>query len=339
MPLSVPIPIGWDALCLLIALVSFFIAVLVHMLGTSFGMPNLTMFAKSEYAQVLVTVLIILFAVGMRDAGGAVIGQVTAAVAKASGNIVLADAVDHPTVPEYASHPIEIAKAYLPNGPISCAKSIYWATFYNNLWREALSSITFGVGNVEGVGGGFFLGGYVSLAHYIAHNLTYVVLMNYVQYFLMMFAQYTMLQIFLPIGLVLRAFPATRGAGGLVTAFALGLAFVYPTTYLLIVAMAPSTEHACTQVRVMAQQAEASPIGSPCFNNAGALMAAVYDLNSNTERDQAIDTSLIPFKQLYAEAAFYPMISLIITFSFIRQTASLFGSDLAEIGRGFIKII
>ncbi|HIH30560.1 TPA: hypothetical protein HA243_04120, partial [Candidatus Micrarchaeota archaeon] len=42
---------------------------------------------------------------------------------------------------------------------------------------------------------------------------------------------------------------------------------------------------------------------------------------------------------LFLQAIFYPLASLIITISFIRQTGSLFGADLAEIGRGLIKLI
>ena len=41
----------------------------------------------------------------------------------------------------------------------------------------------------------------------------------------------------------------------------------------------------------------------------------------------------------FMQALFYPLAALIITFSFIRQTGSLLGADLAEIGRGLIKII
>jgi hypothetical protein len=42
---------------------------------------------------------------------------------------------------------------------------------------------------------------------------------------------------------------------------------------------------------------------------------------------------------LYLQAMFYPLVALIITFTFIRSTATIFGADLAELGRGLLKLI
>jgi hypothetical protein len=41
----------------------------------------------------------------------------------------------------------------------------------------------------------------------------------------------------------------------------------------------------------------------------------------------------------YMQAVFYPMVAIIITFTFIRQTGAMFGADLNEIGRGLVKMI
>ncbi len=327
--------IGWEGLGLLLAFITLLIIVLVHMVSISFSMPNLAMWAKSEYAQVAVTVLIVVFAVGMRDAGNNITGTVTAAIAKASGNIELVGATN-----AYIDDPAKIAKAYIIQGPLHCEKNIYWAYYLRNLLvLEPLNSITFGVGNVEGVSGAFYLAGKISTAHYYTQNIAYLAVFHYIQYFLLQFSQYTMLQIFLPVGLALRAFPVTRGAGGFVTAFALGFAFIFPITYVLIVAMSPAVHYACTDVALQAQNAAVYPEGDRCFNNAGAMMAAVYDGTGKTKADKEYADLAIPFGQLYLQAMFYPMVALIVVFSFIRQTSSLFGADLAEIGRGLIKII
>jgi hypothetical protein len=330
---------GWVALCIVVAVISLFIAALLHMFGTAFGIQGLVLYAKSEYMQVLVTALIIVLAVTMVDAGGNISGRVAARLARASGN------TDFSAIPpSVQADPFTLAKAYIMQVPIECMKNIYWIVYYKNIWTELWSSVSFNVGNVEGVSGGFFAAGAVSLAHFAAQNITYLALFQYIQYSLLTFSQYTMLQIFLPIGLVLRALPITRGVGGLLTAFALGFAFVFPITYVLIVAMMPSNQFACTHINTdndFSKQMFGAKFleNDPCFNNAGATTMVGYKVSADTQKDKDMADLVHAVNQLYLQGLFYPIVSLIITFTFIRQTGSLFGADLAEIGRGLIKII
>ena len=186
----------------------------------------------------------------------------------------------------------------------------------------------------------------MSLNHYINNNLVYLVLFHYVQYSLLQFAAYTMLPVFLPIGLALRAFPVTRGAGGLVTAIALGFAFVFPISYVLIVAMMPGVQGACTQLNLVPQNPNYQTLtggqdkGNPCLTNEGAQIENHFRVEkSQNWLSQQLDYYSQLLGLLFMQALFYPLAALIITFTFIRQTGSLFGADLAEIGRGLIKII
>jgi hypothetical protein len=335
--IALVIPYDWAGLCLLLAFITLFVVVMLHMLSISFSMPSITAFAKSEYAQVGVSVLIVVFAILMLNAGNNVAGEVTAAIAAQSGHIVLTNVAN---TPAYANDPIIVAQQYLLQGPIDCEKWAYWLIFYKNIIPEVASSVSFSVGNVEGVSGAYLFSGYVSMAHYLAQNLTYLVLFQYIQYYALEFAKYTMLQIFLPIGLVLRAFPVTRGAGGLMIGFALGFAFIFPITYVLIIAMMPSTDYMCSQViKVQATAAPALGEENPCFNNEASVMAAVYQKKTDKTVEKVWTDIISTVGQYYQQALFYPMIALIITFTFIRQTGALFGADLAEIGRGLIKII
>jgi hypothetical protein len=192
---------------------------------------------------------------------------------------------------------------------------------------------------VEAIGGGWALGGLVSFFHYLNNNLVYLALFNYVQYYILQFSQFTMLQIFLPIGLILRSFPVTRGAGGLVTAFALGFAFVFPISYVLIVAMMPNTHALCSQVNVMKEEA-VNAHQDPCLNNEGAILEKYYQLKAEKGKLGGISAFLSESINIFfLQSMFYPLVALVITFTFIRQTSSLLGADLAEIGRGLLKII
>lgn len=323
----------WAILCTTIALCSFFITVLLQMAAKALSLQSLNMWVRAEYAQVAVSFLLIFFAVTMVTAGYDVTKNITATLSGASGNIPLQKAI----ADQNLKNPTKIGQAYL-NTLITCEKNVYSLIFIYNYSAEFFSKIGLDVMGVEAIGGGYALGGLVSLFHYLANNLVYLALFNYVQFFVLQFSQFTMLQVFLPIGLILRAFPVTRGAGGLITAFALGFAFVFPICYVLIVAMMPNTGAACSQVTLM--NGEASAADTPCLNNPGGQMKEYYKLKSEKGKMGGITEFLGDTVNIFfLQSMFYPLVALIITFTFIRQAGSLMGADLAEIGRGLMKII
>ena len=324
----------WTVICTMIALTTFFMVVLLQMVAKAFNIQGLNMWVRAEYAQVAVSFLIIFFAWNMVYVGGAVASGITATVAAASGNIPLQTAVNSDAL----KNPTRIGQAYLRT-LIQCESDIYSTLFIYNYFSEFFSKLSIDTTGNEPIGGGWALGGVVSLLHYLDNNLVYLALFNYIQYYVLQISQFTMLQVFLPIGLVLRAFPATRGAGGLLVAFGLGFAFVFPICYVLIAAMMPNAGAICAQVKVMNTDALGSH-NDPCLNNEGAQMAQFYKLKG----EQGKVTGVIAFIQesiniFFLQSMFYPLVALTVAFTFIRQTGSLFGADLAEIGRGLIKII
>jgi hypothetical protein len=322
---------GWETVALTVAFISLLITILMQMASRALGLQGLGMWVKSEYSQVAVSFLIIGLAFAMQQ-GYVVVGEITASVAAASGYIEL-----NTIAQNSLGDPFIIAKAYIDT-VVRCQKTVYAIIYAKNFFTEAYSQMSLDVLGVEAIGGGFALSGFVSLYHYINNNIVYLTLFNFIQYNVLVFSQYTMLQIFLPIGLVLRAFPLTRGAGGLMVAFALGFAFVFPMTYVLIVAMMPNMEAFCSQITVEELPQVAGQ--DPCLNNVGGITEGHYKLKSQTSKTTGlIDWIEANFGMFLLQAIFYPLVCLTITFTFIRQTGSLFGADLAEIGRGLIKII
>ena len=327
--------LDWTVTATAVALISFFITVLVHMASKAMSLQNAEMWAKSEYAQAAVSFLIIFFAAAMQTAGASAISQVTASVASASGNLPLTQSIANSL-----GDPNAIAKAYIQT-VIGCEVNIYRLVYIPNLYIEMASKVSVAGLGSEALGAGFALTGWVSLFHYIMNNVVYLVLYHYIQHNVIVFSQYTMLPVFLPIGLVLRAFAPTRGAGGFVTAFALGFAFIFPMSYVLIVALMPSYDTYCNQV-TLASDPNSVPFGdkNPCFNSVGGAMDGYYKLKSmEGSLPNLVDKIGAALHILFLQAVFYPLAALIVTFSFIRQTGNLFGADLAEIGRGLIKII
>ena len=334
----------WVLISAAVAMLSLFIAVLLHMVAIAFGLQKLLMWVKAEYMQVAVSFLIVAFAVsmvpgqaGLLSAPGDVAAYVTQEVAVQSGHAELESI--------YAggmTDPSNVGRAYLKT-VIDCERGVYSLVYALNFWFETASKLSLDIRGVEASASGFALSGAVTLFHYINNNIVYLALFHYIQYSLLQFSQYVMLPVFLPIGLALRAFAPTRGAGGFVCAFALGLAFIFPMSYVLIVAMMPSVQGACTQLSGLPAKNGISMLTSerdPCVNNEASQVENYYKLKiSEKGIGKTIDYLQQLVSLLFLQALFYPLASLIIAFSFIRQTGSLLGADLAEIGRGLIKII
>ena len=72
---SVP---DWVSISTTIAMISFFIAVLLQMVAKAFNLQSLSMWVRGEYAQVAVSFLIIFFAATMVTAGNTVTSYITA---------------------------------------------------------------------------------------------------------------------------------------------------------------------------------------------------------------------------------------------------------------------
>ena len=339
----------WAVYAGLAASCGFFITVFLHMVANAFNLTSLRMWVKSEYMQVAASFFIIALAGAAEITAtpffqqvNGISSYVTGTTVMNTGNVALTAAG---TAPNSAGDPSAIGEAYLKT-VIGCEQSLYSIIYTVNFYFEDAGKLSYDVRGNEPSASGFALAGWVSLYHYINNNLVYLVLFHYVQYGLLQFASATMLAVFLPLGLVLRAFPLTRGAGGLVTAIALGFAFVFPMSYVLIVAMMPGVQGACTELGQMPQNQNYQTLtggqdrGNPCLTNEGAQIENYYRVKmSQNWLGQQLDYYSQLLGLLFMQALFYPLAALIITFTFIRQTGSLFGADLAEIGRGLIKII
>ncbi|HIG98655.1 TPA: hypothetical protein HA231_04500, partial [Candidatus Woesearchaeota archaeon] len=267
---------GWEEMAITAAAFSLFITVLLDMLSRAFSLQNVSLWVKSEYAQVAVSILLVIFAVTMAGIGNNVTASIAYEVASASGNVQMKEVVD-----AGAASPTNIAKGYLKL-IVECESNIYLVVYWLNMFVETLSKISFDLAHLEALGAAIALTGWVTFFHYIMNNIVYLVLFHYIQYDILVFSQYSMLSVFFFIGLVLRALPITRGAGGFVVAFSLGFAFVFPMSYVIIVAMMPNTGVMCHDIELQAQP-DSLPFGgqNPCFNSAGGVISAYYEVKNN----------------------------------------------------------
>lgn len=313
---------------LLLGLIALFCATLAYMLGTAFNLQVLKNWAKSEFMQIIVTFLLmscILVAYGH--------------IWNIMINVV--SGIYKSTQPQLANpssyyEPFSFAQAYIKQTLLDCEKAVYRVVYDINFYYRLFSRL-----GVDAIGadpvGGWYTSIYTGFFEYVAGHINYLLLLNYIQIRFLSIIKYVM-PLLLEAGLVLRIFPISRGAGGLLIAIAIGFYVVYPVSISILMVLLPSPDNAfCTGFRPP-PLLDLSDGG--VITNQGDLHEVAYNIKASSNEISSIISKLENFLAVfYIQGMFLPLVSLIITFTFIRQTGSLFGADLNEIGRGLIKLI
>ncbi|MEM3369410.1 MAG: hypothetical protein QW783_04310 [Candidatus Micrarchaeia archaeon] len=173
-------------------------------------------------------------------------------------------------------------------------------------------------------------------ADYNMNELAWLSLFLYAQIAVLKFIETSLFTLFLPIGLILRSFPPTRGAGAVLVAIAIGFYFVYPLVYTLLYVGGPRQIEGCNlQIQLSPEMVEKS-----CPVNIGATESI---LTSGAEDFAQLDASTLKIQagmnSMRFMAFVYMLISLGVTFIFIRSLSSILGADISEIGRTMFRML
>lgn len=318
----------WASTMLLIGLMVFFIVTLIYMLGVAFQLPHLKSWAKSEYMEVIITFLL------------------AAALLAASAQVwsLMVDSVSafykvsHPEMadPGLYYEPFSFAQSFINTTLIGCEKNVYAAIYPVNFYYRVASRLEAAtIGNDPA--GGWYTSAYTGFFEYVTGHVQYLLLLHYIQIRFLSLIKY-MMPLLIQIGLILRVFPYSRGAGGLLMAIGFGFFIVYPISIAMLMTLLPSPSHSfCTGF-------QPPPLldmsALDCVQTPGALLQVKMDIAASAGQTGGLISQLQTFLPVfYIQGMFLPLVALIITFTFIRQTGALFGADLAEIGRGLIKLI
>lgn len=327
---------SWQGILILVVLLGFFINTLLYMFAIAFNFQSMKMWCKSEYMQLIVTLILIIALIAFVHTIWASAGAITELTVQRVVGIA----------PVSAS-PFEVTKTYL-NNLAQCEREYYAYIFRVNFIVEKAANFGQDVTGAEPLGA-WYLTGFVGLMHYITGLIVYGLLLQYVQLRVLDYIYITMLQLYLPLGLVLRAFPLTRGAGAFLIAAALGFFFVFPLTYMIIISLPGATYSSCGDslgMEIQRQNEQYREYGNricPDYTIADSEIA-VYETKEGFASgplgwldlaDRIRDRMVF----IVLQSFFYPIIALTIAFTFIRQTSTLFGADIAELGRGLIRLI
>ncbi|MEM2963303.1 MAG: hypothetical protein QXW70_01540 [Candidatus Anstonellales archaeon] len=297
------------------------------MISIGLNLQNVKKWAKSEYSQVLVGFLIVFCIIGVisflwnisYEISGIVIYSVT------GGNVN----------PGPVTGPFDLAKGYIRN-VIECETLAYSSIYSIMLFVKPFETFSVDSSGAEGWNlSSTVISSVVSLGDYVTKKLLWIIMFQYIIYNLLVFFEVSMLNLFLPAGLILRVFPISRGLGGFLIALAIGCFFVFPMSYVILVAIQGSADEFCTSIgNVEIYDRRICPDDIAGYNliardvgqNLPSWTSLIFHIGENVSI-------------LYLQSTFFPVVALIITFTFIRSTSALFSADLAELGRGLIKLI
>jgi hypothetical protein len=342
---------SWETITIIAVLLSFAISGIMIMFSRLFQLPALEQWAKAEMVFSLSTVILVIcifvLVFAIQPVLVSTVQQITEQnFAASTGPAMIPQGADLTLM--------DFALAYMQS-IFDCIRSILKLMMKISFPAELAASFNTDAFMFDLVTGWAFKS-VVQTIRNISNYMTFTLFIYYLFVHIMRFIEATALTIFLPLGIVLRQFPPTRGSGAFIIAFALGFYFIFPFSYIIAVNIAPQTM-ACPIIP------DFSNIPGSCGSaNPDSAFAATLWLESSSNGILSFlsslgtyisEVSLDPFGVIPDALEFtggrltgfainlccLPFLAMVITMSFILSTTNLFGANLPEIGRGFVKLI
>jgi len=344
---------GWILISFLVVMLSAAISAVMIMVSRLLQLPMIEQWAKAELVFSLSTVFLILFLVAVVEFIEPLLVQLTNSMTMlnfgATGHIPPLPTGDSITLMDYAM-------TYM-DSVFLCIKHLFKFLIKLNFPLEIAASFTVDVFMFDIVSGWAYKGP-LQTVHILANYITFTLFIYYILIHIMRFVQATALTIFIPLGIILRQFPPTRGAGAFVIALALGFYLVFPFAYILVTNVVPQTM-ACPMLPDFEGLDDMSTYGMANPNKAfdvmlwtdahqSGFMGTISGISSYLAGMNLDPLGVVPDAVEFTagRAAGFsinlcclPFLAMIITMSFVLSTTNLFGANLPEIGRGFIKLI
>jgi len=354
----------WELTAIICVFISVAFAAIAYMLAAAFKSDEIRKWAKGELFYAFTNVFLIAFILIFMAAIGTkmlLFSNALATVATPGISTSLQDA-DPIVLPLYYVDKVTecLRVAYIRN---YCFNSILEAV-YDIDYKKVGTSIIQKPSTLSNTVGG----GIINSAHILSVLLTGLLQIFYVQEHLLYFFNGTMLTIFLPLGIILRTFAPTRGAGNLFIGIAIGFGIVFPLSYGMVLAIqGPQIEQTVTHKCGIATSGT-TPTPSPkggvftCAEMmAGSLTASAILLPFKLVPKIPTTTTLMNYmtfaagsgvmiwgfyeqtmsmaQDILQYAVLYPIIVMGITLTFTRSFTLFLGGDAQDFMKGLSRLI
>jgi len=359
---------SWQTISIAAAAISVVGSTLLIMLSRLFDLRNLEQTAKTEFVYAVSTVLIVLLVLGIIGIGERLLADPQSSVARSlylSSFGCTDPSIQCPTC-NAQSTLIDWMMLYMKTAT-DCVRGFMYVLYVAAIPVEGLASIFMEIFMSEHASG-FGVKWIAERITNATQSMTFYMYIYYMLRQILLFVK-SYSGFFFSIGVALRAFPPSRGAGAYLMAISFGLYFIFPLSYILIASMSMPY----SQSAIMAPDLPAGPPGQitptvvDCNQMASSgfkfkcLLPATADVSQYScqapSEDFAYDMAswfksryqdlkdLVFFRindftrHIVSAVCIFPAISFVILLTFVLNTTNLFGGNIPEIGRGLVKLI
>jgi len=349
--------LSWFKIAMAAVMIAISASGILFGIGYAFNLNQVKQVGRGELLQGFASLVLVLFLFGVLETEQGLIGTIETSSGVISGGLATAAPEKFGLTPEAYRNiiaiggtvqidPFDVSYAFLKR-LVDCMKDNYDNTLGNSKWQEVFANtrLKLAINRPPNINwavptelfkliSGVFSG--VQRSEFLADELTWTTVLLYTQLALLKFIETSMFTVFLPIGIILRSFPPTRGAGAVLTAISIGLYVVFPMTYLILYIGTPDSLGSCNvgiPVAMLDVPATCPISPSSVTTTTAAAASKSVEAESNLIRIQTISTEARYLAWLYL------LISLSIMFIFVRSAAGILGADISEIGRSMFRMI
>ncbi len=346
----------WKAISIGVAVLSIVVCVMLIMLSRLFSLRNLEQVAKTEFVYAVSTVVIVIMVLTLI---GVVEDQLTAPGGVA--NCLYLTSFGQP-----CTSGTQIQDPDNPGSFLKTDTLIDWMNLYMSApahcvpqFMRLLYTLEIPVGAMTSVymeifmseqASGFGLKWVEERIMNAVQSFTFYMYIFYLLGHLFEFIKFYA-GFFFSIGVALRAFPPTRGAGAYVMALSFGLYFVFPLSYVVIATLfmphaasdivsIQNTGGSFQELCVLPTAPDVSMLncGASDVGNAFILPSIISSAQDTLTQVLTVQIDGLGKHMVYVICIF-PLIAFTILLTFVLNTTTLFGGNIPEIGRGIVKLI
>jgi hypothetical protein len=340
----------WRTISLAAAAISVLGSAALIMLSRLFSLRNLEQVAKTEFIYAASTVLIVIMVVGIVQLAEPRLGGPSNSLARCLYlNTFGISCNGGPGTFTGMDTLIDWMKLYMAT-PTQCVQQFMNFLYALAIPVDAMASIYMEIFMSEHASGfgvkwisERIMNATASFSFYMYMFYMMVHILNFIKYYA---------GFFFSIGVALRAFPPSRGAGAYLMAISFGLYFVFPLSYILVATFA--LPHAQSNLVTFQPDQYGGP-GYACSlpdvpdiqqyacgsADAGRMLEFRDQILANSDDLSTMLSLRLPDfeRNLVSSICIFPMIGLVILLTFVLNTTNLFGGNIPEIGRGLVKLI
>jgi len=350
----------WEATAVILTMLTFSVSAIAYMLSRVFMSKEMEKWAKIEFMYALSGVVIMAFLIFTIDFLAVKATEFSVLVAADKTILQNALAADQ--------SPFAIANVYVETMQ-NCIRVLYVNVMSAAFIPKVLSGGDL-TGTFTGLGSVTKLINAplqvpINLGLSAIYSMTYLLYSLSFQHYLLQFARETMMTIFLPIGIVLRAFPFTRSPGNLLIAVAIGFYFVYPVSYGILLSISRPADQIVSSCGIqgfsdivtyintanpLAGKIESSHLPTwlkaplQASSTVVTSVASLFMAFTNPSIFINIMLSVLDkvssiISEVVIYAIFYPFVIAVLTYTFIKGFSTFLGVEAQDFAQGLVKLV